>query len=115
MEIYGVPQVPIPLQIEPEPRPGLQCLTQGQGGIGADIAPAVDDLAQPGIDPNPGARRMPSGSHRAAPGRICQRFMAHADVGVHNRHYDPGILLDEQDLEKWSRGDCCHPYGYFVN
>jgi hypothetical protein len=49
--IHGLPQVPIPLQIEPELRPGPERLAQGQGRVRANIAPAVDDLVKPGIGP----------------------------------------------------------------
>ncbi|MHB1241760.1 MAG: hypothetical protein ACYC18_14875 [Gammaproteobacteria bacterium] len=34
--------------------------------------------------------------------RIRRRFLGHADTGIHDRHYDPGELLDDQDLEAGS-------------
>lgn len=34
--------------------------------------------------------------------RIRHRFLGHADTGIHDRHYDPGELLDDQDLESGS-------------
>lgn len=34
--------------------------------------------------------------------RVRKRLLGHADVGVHESHYDPGILLDDSDLESAS-------------
>jgi len=31
--------------------------------------------------------------------RVRTRFLGHADVGIHDQHYDPGELLDDTDLE----------------
>ncbi len=31
--------------------------------------------------------------------RVRTRFLGHADVGIHDQHYDPGELLDDGDLE----------------
>lgn len=34
--------------------------------------------------------------------RVRRRFLGHADVGIHDRYYDPGELLDDTDLEAGS-------------
>lgn len=34
--------------------------------------------------------------------RIRRRFLGHADADIHERHYDPGELLDDQDLQAGS-------------
>jgi len=34
--------------------------------------------------------------------RVRRRFLGHADAGIHDRHYDPGELLDDTDLEAGS-------------
>lgn len=34
--------------------------------------------------------------------RIRRRFLGHADTDIHDRHYDPGEQLDDQDLEAGS-------------
>lgn len=34
--------------------------------------------------------------------RVRRRYLGHADVGIHDRHYDPGELLDDYDLQSGS-------------
>ena len=69
-----------------EPRLVLQSLRNTVGRV----------LRQAGVDP-----------------RIRRRYLGHADIDIHDRHYDPAELLDEDDLlpaalavADWLRSEC---------